>query len=77
MCNSPIFIFDKQNMANHPGHEAKDEALLERWGAYPKMLRYMFTKALSRKVEYGQETSYRYQEELPTPRQWLNLLYTL
>ena len=77
MCNSPIFIFDKQDMANHPGHEAKDEALLERWGAYPKMLRYMFTKALSRKVEYGQETSYRYQEELPTPRQWLNLLYTL
>lgn len=74
MCLSPIFIFDEQDRANHPGHEARDEALLKRWEAYPKELRYMFTKALARKVEYKKEISYRYQDELPTPKQWLDQL---
>lgn len=77
MSNNPIFIFDDKDRANHPGHEAKDEALLKRWNTYPEAMRNMFTMALSRKVEYGQDMSYRYQGELPTPGQWFDLLCAL
>ena len=77
MIEQPIFIFDKQDEANHPEDNTIGQALLERWGTYPKLMRYMFIKALSRKVEYGQKLSYRYHDELPTPRQWINLLYSL
>ncbi len=77
MTNNPIFIFDDKDKANHPGHEAKDEALLERWNTYPEAMRNMFTMTLARKVEHGKDVSYRYQGELPTPKQWYDLLCAL